>query len=276
MGFLPGLDISHYQGDVNFDAIKASGNEFVIMKATEGTTYVDPYVGAYYAAVRAVGLGYGTYHFADGTDPIAEANHFISVVSPLDESQVLILDWEVNVGDPVGWCWAFLSHVHDVLGVWPLIYMSGSRVPAFYGSNVLRNCGLWVAWYGRDPNADLPLSCTYIMHQYTSSGSVPGINGRVDQDAFYGTIDQFNAYGYHAEQPTLPPVPTPTPEPEPLPVPTPGPEPAPDPAPVPPVPAPEPVPTPPPVAQPPIKAIILTLAAAIGAAIAWVIAWLHN
>lgn len=252
MSFLPGVDISHYQGDVDFSAIKSSGNEFVIMKATEGTSYVDPYVGAYYAAARAAGLGYGTYHFADGGDPIAEANHFISVVSPLDENQVLVLDWEVNVADPVGWCWAFVQQVHTVLGVWPLVYMSGSRVPAFYGSNVLRNCGLWVAWYGRDPNQDLPLSCAYVMHQYTSSGSAPGISGRVDQDAFYGTLEQFNSYGYHAQTPPAP-VPDPVP-PAPSPAPAPVPEPTPDPIPAPqpkPVPTPKPAPRPAPAKVPP-------------------------
>lgn len=283
MPFTKAIDVSHWQGDIDWQAVKNSGVEIAIIKVTGGDAglYVDSKVGVNYANARNVGLAYGTYHFAGGGDPITEADYFCRTVSPLDEGQVLLLDWEVNVPDPVGWCWQFVSHVHDRLGVWPMIYMSGSRVPAFYGSDVLKNCGLWVAWYDRDPEKDLPLKTVYVMHQYTSNGSVPGISGRVDLDAFYGSVEQFNKYGYHTPVPVpVPdPVPVPTPEPEPNPAPVPDPTPVPNPEPAPtPTPEPEPVPVPSPSPEKPAdwRALIIAVGLAVAGLVAAVVKWLHN
>jgi GH25 family lysozyme M1 (1,4-beta-N-acetylmuramidase) len=61
---VPGFDISHYQGSVNFAGAYSSGARFVIIKATEGTTYQDPSFSNFYAGATNAGFIRGAYHFA--------------------------------------------------------------------------------------------------------------------------------------------------------------------------------------------------------------------
>lgn len=244
MSFVKAIDVSNHQGTINWPAVKASGVDIAIIKISEGTTYYDPYAGFNYTNGKAVGVAMGGYHFAGGGDPVAEADYFVNGMKPFEAGDVFVLDWEIQVGNPVGWCEAFVQRVYDLTGVWCLMYMNGSTRNAYnWTAGCLSNCGFWIAWYGRDPEGDLPVSGPYVMHQYTSDGTVPGIAGRVDLDAWYGTAEQFKAYGYKAPQPA--PQPAPAPAPVPSPEPTPIPEPAPTPTPVPiPEPTPQPAPAP--------------------------------
>jgi hypothetical protein len=154
----------------------------------------------------------------------------------------MALDWEVGHPDPVGWCTTFVNRVHDTTGVWPLLYINLSTLRSYDWSPVLNNCGLWVAAWGVDPENDLNTGGRpYVMHQYQGSP--------LDRDAWFGSIEQFNAYGYHAVQPApAPPTEVPSvPTPSQAPAPSPQPAPVPEPVPVPSNPAPAPTPSPPPV-----------------------------
>lgn len=62
-----GIDISHYNGDIDFTKVKADGIQCVYMKATEGTTYIDNYLGTYYKGAKSAGLKTGFYHYLVGT-----------------------------------------------------------------------------------------------------------------------------------------------------------------------------------------------------------------
>lgn len=245
------IDVSQWQGAINWQAVKDSGIAGAVIKVSgsDAGDYVDSRCGYNYSEARRVGLAFGTYHFAGGTDPIHEAEYFVKVCSPLDENQVLVLDWEIQHADPVGWCGTFLQHVHDLTGVWPILYMNGSTFNSFNwnANGAVANCGKWIAWYGMDPEQDLPVNGTYIMHQYTSAGQVNGIAGNVDMDAWYYDIPTWNKYGYHAPKSVPAPAPTSAPAPVPEPTPSPAPQPAPAPA---PQPAPTPEPTPEPAPSP--------------------------
>lgn len=222
MSYIKAIDVSRYQGLIDWQAVKDSGVEIGIIKMSGGDDglYLDPRAnGNYYGAQRA-GLALGMYHFAGGTDAVAEADYFVNACSPLAENDVLVLDWEVQHPDPIGWCLSFVNRIHDRTGTYPLLYLNGSTWNAYDWTPVTSLCGVYVAWYDRDPEANLPVPGVYVMHQYTSTGSVPGITGYVDLDAWFGTVDQFKAYGYHAA-PTTPAVVTP--EPAPVPVVTPEP-----------------------------------------------------
>lgn len=238
MSFIRAVDISQWQGAINWPAVDVP---IAIIKMSGGDAglYTDSKANQNYYGAKAAGKLVAGYHFAGGGNPENEADFFIAAMSPLEESDVLILDWEIEHVDPVGWCTRFVNRVHDRTGVWPLFYTNGARVNQYDWLSVLTNCGLWVAWYGMDPEGNLPIHYSYVMHQYTSGGSVPGIAGRVDLDAWFGSLEQFKKYGYHA--PVAPaPVPAPAPQPAPVPPPVPVPDP-PAPSPVPPV-----DPTPPP------------------------------
>lgn len=231
-------DVSTYQGDINWGA---SPYPIAVIKMSGGDAglYTDSKANQNYYGAKAAGKAVGGYHFAGGGNAQNEADFFIAAMSPLEENDVLILDWEIQHPDPVGWCEAFVNRVKDRTGIWPLIYFNGSTWNSHDWSRVTNNCGVWVAWYGQDPEGNLPVGGKiYVAHQYTSSGSTPGVAGRVDINAWFGTLDQWKKYGYHS--PVAPPPEIPAPTPAPVPPPTPVPDP-PKPDPKPPV-----DPTPPP------------------------------
>lgn len=240
MAHINAIDISQWQGNINWPAVKAAGYPIAIIKMTGGDAglYTDSKANQNYYGAKNVGILVGGYHFAGGGNAANEADFFIAAMSPLEENDVMVLDWEIQHPDPVGWCTTFVNRVHDRTGVWPLIYFNGSTWNSHDWTPVTRNCGVWVAWYGQDPEGNLPVGGKiYVMHQYTSSGSVAGIAGRVDLDAWFGTLDQFKKYGWH---PAATPAPVPTPAPTPPPTPPPAPQPVPPPV------------TPPPVVEPPV------------------------
>jgi len=200
MSYINALDVSRWQGEINWSAVKGAGYEIAVIKISGGDDgfYYDSKANQNYNGAKANGFSVGGYHFAGGQDPNAEAEYFVRGMQPFEENDVFVLDWEIQHPDPVGWCSAFVNKVHELAGVWPMIYMNGSTLNSQDWSPVTNNCGVWVAWYGQDPNADLPVKYPYIMHQYTSGGSVPGIAGNVDLDAWYYDIATWNKYGYHA------------------------------------------------------------------------------
>src|SRR5262249_32662331 len=78
-----GIDISHWQGTINWTGAKNSGLTFAFCKATEGTTYKDPSFAANWPAMKAVGLIRGAYHFGrPGSDAAAQAKFFVKTVRP--------------------------------------------------------------------------------------------------------------------------------------------------------------------------------------------------
>lgn len=261
MGYLDAVDISQWQG-----AYKDYGTPIVIMKMSGGDAgvYYDAQASGNYYGAKSQGKGVGLYHFAGGTDPIVESNFFIRACFPLEENDVLALDWEVGHADPVGWCNAFVDNVYSQTGVWPLLYINLSTLRSYDWSSVLAKCGLWIAAWTGDPNVDVNTGHPYVIHQWQGSP--------LDRDAVWLTMEQFNQYGYHAAQPTPDPIPEPTPVPEPDPTPEPTPDPVPTPEPEP-LPEPTPDPTPEPNKW---KALILGVGVAIAALVAAVVAWLGN
>lgn len=285
MAHLNFIDVSKYQGNINWQAVRDAGYVGAVVKVSgsDAGDYYDPTCSTNYYGAKAAGLAIGGYHFAGGGDANHEAEFFVNGMKPFEEGDVFVLDWEIQHPDPVGWCDAFVNRVHDLTGVWCLVYMNGSTRNAFDWSRIAAKCGFWIAWYGRDPESDLPVAGTYVMHQYTSTGQVPGIAGNVDLDAWYGTVEQFKKYGYHAPA-TPSPAPVPTPEPVPVPTPEPSPTPTPEPTPTPvpiPTPIPAPTPTPQPVPTPvdhntALRAAILAIVTAVAAAFASFLAWLNH
>ena len=130
MSFVKGIDVSQWQGAIDWNAVKASGVQFAIIKMGGGDAglYYDSRATQNYYNAKAAGLAVGGYWFAGGGNPENEADSFIAAMSPLEENDVFVLDWEIPNGDPVGWCERFIQRVHDRVGVWPLLYMNGSRL----------------------------------------------------------------------------------------------------------------------------------------------------
>lgn len=191
---LTGIDISNWQRGLNPAAVPA---DVVIMKATEGTGFVDGTCDGFYQAAKASGKLLGVYHFARNRSNSAgaEARAFLDAVAGYVHEAVLVLDWEdgSGVGD-VAWARAWLDTVYAATGVRPLIYMSASVASAYAWEAVSADYGLWVAGYPHSHARGLEVpDCPYspghgwtvVGWQYTSSGRVSGWGGNLDLNVFY-------------------------------------------------------------------------------------------
>ncbi|MBJ7654846.1 GH25 family lysozyme [Weissella confusa] len=213
---LNGIDISNWQAGINLSAVPA---DFVIIKATEGTTYVSPEADTQYQGAKSTGRLLGVYHLATGAGAEAEAKFFLSNVQGYLGEAVLFLDWEgAVVTQGVSYAKAFLDYVYQQTGIRPLIYMSKSVTSSYDWSTVSANYGLWVAQYA-DSNPtgyqDNPWTddkgygswSAPAIFQYASTGRLSGYNGNLDLDKFYGDVKAWQAYAKSDRV-------TPDPEPE--------------------------------------------------------------
>ena len=111
--YLNGVDVSHYQGTINWSSVKSAGITFAFAKATEGTTYTDPNVNANIAGMKAHGIIPGAYHFGHpGSDATTQANHFTGVVKSANGGTFsgllqLVLDLEVTDGMTPSQVWSW-------------------------------------------------------------------------------------------------------------------------------------------------------------------------
>lgn len=195
------IDISHHNGNVDLVQAAADGIAGVIHKATQGTGFTDPaYVANRQKAVDA-GLMWGAYHFATGSDAVAQADHFLDVVRP-DDKTLIVLDFEKNeqgTSMTLDGARAFVNRINDKAGRFPGLY-GGSYLKQLLGNNqdpVLAHCWLWLSQYG--PTPVVPANWqSFTMWQYTDGNvgpephTVKGV-GPCDRDQFNGDMDGLKA-----------------------------------------------------------------------------------
>src|SRR5258706_5555779 len=123
-----GLDVSHYQGAIDFAKLKAAGYKFAFMKATEGTGYTDEKFKTNWANAKSTGVLRGAYHFfRPSYDGVAQAKHFVSVMGALHDGDLPpVLDLEVQDGvsdaTVIARAKDFLAKVKELSGRTPMIY----------------------------------------------------------------------------------------------------------------------------------------------------------
>ena len=128
--------------------IRDSHAQGVIVKATQGTSYVNPRCNHQWDLAGQLGKLRGLYHYAGGGNPEAEAQYFINNIKNYVGKAVLILDWESYQNASWGntsWARRFVDEVHRLTGVWCLIYVQESAL--WQVANCAKDCGVWVAKY---------------------------------------------------------------------------------------------------------------------------------
>lgn len=199
-----GIDTARYQGNIDFQQVRAAGYQFVIQKCTEAVGYKDPTYEKNKANARANGLLFGSYHFGRGTDAKKEADWFISQVGDIRPGELLVLDYEIyTLADPASWCLEFSKQVEKRVGFKPLLYTYHGILKSYNWKKCSDyNIGLWAARYytndGKYHPEYPPTSASWpfvAIHQYTSRGSVPGIVGNVDLNHTEMNIETLRKYG---------------------------------------------------------------------------------
>ena len=199
---LNGVDIASYQAGIQPAGMKTT--DFVIVKFTQGTDYLNPHAEDQYGAAKQAGKLLGAYHYGGGKDPVAEARFFVSQIRGKIGECILALDWEgkqngvFGTGRDVAWCLTFLDEVYRLTGVRAFIYMSKSVCRRYDWTRVAENYPLWCAQYANrnttgyqdDPWTDNKGFGAWekdTIRQYSSSGRITGYGKDIDLDRAYMT-----------------------------------------------------------------------------------------
>lgn len=203
-----GIDVSHYQGTINWTQVSASGKTFAYIKATEGVSYTDPTYTTYLTNGSSAGVIMGSYHFArpETNSAIDEANYYLSVATSSIGTNRLppALDLEDPPSGPgltsyfsgaalTSWAQTWMTTVYNATGIQPVIYTSASI--AAYLNSSLNTYKLWIANPGTSsatPPTNIGVWTTWAFKQYSWTGTVSGISGSVDLDVYNGTVADFN------------------------------------------------------------------------------------
>jgi lysozyme len=200
IGNSQGIDISHYQGKINFNSIKNAGIQFVIIKVSEGIDIIDIMFQTNYQGAKDVGLPVGFYHFAHlSNNPIQEANLYLNTVNERNPDLWHVLDIENGSLDKNNfsksyisdWSRKWLTAVQSATRKVPMIYTGASFARTYLESD-LAIYPLWVAQYGANSPMSNPVWDTWTMFQYGEKGQVDGITeNTVDLNEFNGNIQDY-------------------------------------------------------------------------------------
>lgn len=185
-----GIDVSGYQGNINFREVKEAGIDIVYIKSSEGSNYIDSHFERNYEQARANGLKIGFYHYVTArTEEQArrQAQFFVSVISGKVADCKLAMDFE-SFGslsreeiNRIGL--VFLQTVEQLSGKEVILYSN-----AYTANNIWRgeltNYPLWVAQYGVNEPQNNGTWDSWAGWQYTDMGEVNGISTYVDRNRF--------------------------------------------------------------------------------------------
>ena len=220
-----GIDVSRWQGSINWDAVKQTDIEFVILKAggSDAGLYIDPTFDHNYNECKRLGIPVGCYYFVgskctSAADGLADAKQFLNIIRDKTFEYPVYLDYEApspaNKQGNTDAAIAFCQHVQNA-GYYVGIY--ASDISGFADRLDISRLDEYDKWVARYPDAPKYVT-SWGMHQWSSTGSVSGIQGNVDMNTAiqdYQTIIKNAGLNGFAK-----PQPVPTPEPAPVPAPT--------------------------------------------------------
>jgi len=203
--YVQGMDVSGYQGNVAWSTAWANGARFAYVKATEGTSYTNPYFAQQYNGSYNVGMIRGAYHFArpDLSSGTYQADYFAAHGGGWSADGKTLppaLDIEYNPygaecyglsqSSMVSWVKAFSNEIHAKYNKYPMIYTTLDWWTTCTGNSsaLAATNPFWIAKYSSTPPTPPAGTYTWTMWQYADSGTFPG-----DQDYFNGAYTQLQA-----------------------------------------------------------------------------------
>lgn len=189
-----GIDVSSWQGEIDFSQVKASGIEVVYIKSSEGFRSVDSYFEQNYTNAKNAGLKVGFYHYVTARsveDAVRQANFFVSTISGKNPDCKLAMDFEsfgsLGREEINQIALTFMQTVKNVSGKDVIIYSDEYNANSTFESN-LATYPLWVAQYEVSEPTVREHWSNWAGWQYTDRGEVPGISSYVDRDKFTNEV----------------------------------------------------------------------------------------
>ncbi len=203
---LEGIDVSEYNGTIDWVQVKESGRAFAIARTNDGL-HVDARFAANWAGMHDAGLVRGAYQFFEPQmDAVRQADVLLSMTGPLDHGDLApVLDVEDTGGlSPSALAAAiqtWVDHVEAATGRTPIVYTGRGFWNGFVGSTAFASDPLWVASWGvACPNTPNGWT-TWSLWQYADGASVPGVPGLVPLDRFNGARADLERFADRGKQP---------------------------------------------------------------------------
>jgi len=200
-----GIDVSKYQGDIDWGAVAGSGVRFAYIKATEGGDHKDEKFDQNWAAAKAAGIARGAYHFVYWCRPPSEEVGWFEQNVPVEDGALPpVLDVEatpesrtckrhLDQESAIADMRVMLEEMERHYGRRPVIYTSVDFYEAILSDGAFSDYPIWVRSTKHHPSVRYGARKWHFW-QYQSDAYIPGINVKVDRNAFYGGNDQWQAF----------------------------------------------------------------------------------
>ncbi|MBQ8224484.1 MAG: glycoside hydrolase family 25 protein [Bacteroides sp.] len=195
-----GIDISHHQGEIDWEQLSTDKNlkfpiHFIFMKATEGGDYADNTFTYNFEQARTHGFIRGAYHyFTPQTDPLKQAEYFISNVALQAGDLPPVLDVEVKGRKTPEELKAavrtWLQRVEQHYGIKPILYTSYKFKERYLNDSIFNTYPYWIAHYYVD---SVRYQGKWHFWQHTDVGTVPGIDEKIDLNVFNGSLEELTS-----------------------------------------------------------------------------------
>jgi lysozyme len=186
-----GIDISHHQGNIDWDGVREELPYFIFIKATEGSTFTDPRFSHNVKEATKRGLRVGAYHFFSyHSSGKKQAEHFLKTVYRTGVNMPIVLDVEYQKHmKSSSWIKReireFVNVVKERTGKLPIIYCECLYYNKYIKNVISEKFPTWIANFKKRP------PCRYDIHQITNRRRVKGFKGLIDYNEFNGTHEQF-------------------------------------------------------------------------------------
>ncbi len=199
-----GVDVSHYQGEIDWAALSSQNIDFVFIKATEGSSFVDDRFSYNFAEAQKCDIAVGAYHFFSFDSPGGtQAENFIKTVTPFEGMLPPVIDIEFYGANSVNppdkddvskELNTMLLLLEDFYSLRPIIYATEDSYE-YYLAGGYAEYDIWIRNVKTSPHMSDNREWTF--WQYTNRERLDGYKGNerfIDMNVFSGSSDDFKAY----------------------------------------------------------------------------------